>query len=107
MDQRAGVEAVEGARRMEPGGKLVIEVVAGIVPGTPMPEYTRRWGWTSANQEALNSLKGIEAPTPEQRKIYEDARALWIRIHGESREYEASLENPARVNWVRRDWIWL
>jgi hypothetical protein len=27
-------------------------------------------------------------------------------IAGESREYAASLENPARVNWVRREWLW-
>jgi hypothetical protein len=74
--------------------KLIIEVVAGLVPGTPMPEYTRRWGWSGADQEALN--KGDK-----------EAEEKYIRIAGESREYAASLEDPRRLNWVRRDWLWL
>ena len=74
--------------------KLLIEVVAGLVPGTPMPEFTRRWGWTSDDQEAL-ALGN------------EEAKKKWIAIAGESREYAATLENPQQVNWVRRDWLWL
>lgn len=74
--------------------KLIIEVVAGLVPNQPMPEYTRRWYWTSADQAAL---------------VTEDkeAQTKYILIAGESREYAASLENPAQLNWVRRDWLWL
>lgn len=74
--------------------KLIIEVFAGLVPGTPMTEYTRQWVWTSADQEALG-----------QSDI--KAQEKWIRLAGESREYAASLENPRRLNWVRRDWLWL
>lgn len=73
--------------------KLTIEVVAGIVPGTPMPEYTRRWHWTSQDQRQLSEGKA-------------EARERWIAMAGESREYAASLEDPARINWVRRDWLW-
>ena len=74
--------------------KLIIEVQAGVIPGQPMPEYTRRWGWTSDEQAKLGAgdMK---------------TREKWIMIAGESREYAATLENPARVNWLRRDWIWL
>ena len=74
--------------------KLVIEVVAGLVPGTPMPEYTRRWGWSSEDQEKLIADDA-------------EAKAKYICIAGESREYAASLEDPRRINWVRRDWLWL
>lgn len=74
--------------------KLLIEVVAGLVPGQPITKYTRRWAWSSADQASL--LKD----DPEAREKY-------IRIAGESREYAASLENPGELNWVRRDWLWL
>lgn len=73
--------------------KLSIEVVAGLVPGTPLPEYTRHWHWTSQDQELL---AGGDA----------DALERWIRMAGESREYAATIEDPSKVNWVRRDWLW-
>lgn len=74
--------------------KLIIEVQAGVIPGEGMPEYTRRWGWSSEDQARLEANDAA-------------ARELYVRIAGESREYAASLEDPRRVNWVRRDWIWL
>lgn len=74
--------------------KLIIEVQAGLIPGEPMPEYTRRWGWSSSDQERLGAGD-------------KEAYTLYIRMAGESREYAASLEDPRKVNWVRRDWIWL
>ena len=79
---------------MPVAARLIIEVQAGILVGEPMPEYSRRWTWTSVDHDRL------EAGDPA-------AKALYIRIAGESREYAASLENPRTLNWVRRDWIWL
>lgn len=78
--------------------QLIIEVQAGIITGTAMPELTRSWGFTSTDWAALNG---------EDKEAKEQARELWIRIAGESREYAESLENPAQVNWVRRSWLWL
>jgi hypothetical protein len=72
---------------MPDSAKIIIEVVAGIVPGSPMPEYTRRWSLT--------------------RDQFDNDRNAVIKAYGESREYAATLENPAKVNWVRRDWTWL
>jgi len=74
--------------------KLLIEVQAGVIVGEPIPEYSRRWSWSSEDQAKLEA---------------EDKEAFhkYVRIAGESREYAASLEDPRRVNWVRRDWIWL
>jgi hypothetical protein len=74
--------------------KLIIEVVAGVIPNQPMPEYTRHWEWTSEDQALLDAGDG-------------EARERYIALHGASREYAASLEDPRRVNWVRRDWVWL
>lgn len=74
--------------------RLIIEVVAGIVPGTPRDEYTRRWAWTDAQHDRLEAGDA-------------GANREWLQMCGESREYAASLENPSRVNWVRRDWLWL
>ena len=79
---------------MKVGAKLLIEVMAGMFPGEADPQYTKRWAWSSIEQE--NLVKGDPA-----------AKDRYIRIAGESREYAASLENPAVLNWVRRDWIWL
>lgn len=74
--------------------KLIIEVVAGLLPGEPIPEFTRRWDWSSEQQQRL--LSGDRAAAQE----YSD-------MAGASREYAASLEDPRKVNWVRRDWVWL
>lgn len=73
--------------------KLAIEVVAGLVPGQPLPEYTRRWVWSSDDQQALEN--GDKA-----------AREKYLRMAGESREYAASLEDPRSLNWVQRVWLW-
>ena len=73
---------------------MIIEVQAGVILEQPMDEYTRRWTWTSSNQERLS------AGDPE-------AQMQYLSMAGESREYAAWLEHPGRVNWVRRTWIWL
>lgn len=78
--------------------KLIIEVVAGVLPGTPMKEHTRRWGWTSEDQAALADAC---------HELHFAAQEKYCRIAGESREYAASLEDPHRFNWVQRVWLWL
>lgn len=74
--------------------KLSIQVFAGVIPGQPEEEFTRSWFWTGEQQDAL--VAGDK-----------EAEAEYIRIAGESREYAATLENPKRFNWVKREWLWL
>jgi len=74
--------------------KLSIVVQAGLIVGSPDPQYTRRWEWTSTDQLLLEEGN-------------RDAADRWIRVAGESREYAATIETPRLVNWVRREWIWL
>ena len=71
--------------------KLIIEVVCGLVPQEPMPEYTRRFGLSSSDVEAEGTA----------------AQSAWDRVHGEAVMYALGLMHPSRTNWVRLDWIWL
>lgn len=73
--------------------RIGIEVHAGLLPGTPEAEFSRQWFITSDVWQRMKDGDG-------------DARNEVIRIAGESREYAATLENPGRFNWVRRDWVY-
>jgi hypothetical protein len=72
--------------------KVIISVVAGIIPNVPMPEHTRQFGLTG--QE-------MHEGTPEERQ------SAWNRAHGEAMMYATQMMNPGMVNWVRLEWIWL
>lgn len=74
--------------------RLVLEVVAGLVPGTPMPEHTRRYALTSDEwQEAVKA---------------ETTGHVLAEINGRAQGYAALLMlQPHCYNWVRVDWIWL
>lgn len=65
--------------------KVMLEVVAGIIPGTPMPEHTKQFALT--------------------REMWEDPTTV-MRIYGYAQEYMRNLWNPAFVNWVRLEWIY-
>ena len=65
--------------------KCSIEVVAGVLVGVPMKEYSRQWHITEEDW--------INPPT-------------YIDKSGAAMNYAMSLQNPQRFNWVRMDWIW-
>ena len=74
--------------------RVIVEVVAGVIPQTPDPEHTRRWALTSAEWEAA-----LKADTTGE--------ALAV-LNGKAQGYAALLMlQPDRLNWVRTDWIWL
>lgn len=64
------------------------EVSAGIIPGQPMPELTRRWGMVSGEYE---SEKGADIFT-------------WRM--GCAMNYLLTLQYPNGYNWATLDWIW-
>lgn len=66
--------------------KVVIEVMAGIIPGEPMDEYTRRW---TLSREEFN----------DQNTYFQQLG--WANI------YALSLMNPVELNWVKMEWVWL
>jgi hypothetical protein len=82
-------------------GALVcqVAVTAGVIPGVIEKQYTKAWYWTSSDQENMMQM--------ENEALQNEYRMKWIAMQGESREYAASLEDPRRVNWIRRDWMWM
>ena len=85
--------------------KLVIEVTAGIRPGLPEPQFTRRWTLTSDEWERAQA---------EDDELLEkgDAHAMHAALllgarAAEADEYARLLRNPQRFNWVRTEWEWM
>jgi hypothetical protein len=63
--------------------RCVWEVLAGVVPSLPMPEFTRRFTFT--------------ANDPDER---------FLAAKAEAYAYAESLTDPSKLNWVRVDWVW-
>lgn len=68
-----------------------LTVVAGILPGEPMPEYTRRWDFTE-----------------EQMRHQSDGNILlqYADAQGAAMNYALGLQIPSIANWVEMTWIW-
>lgn len=81
---------------MEDRLRISIEVVAGVLPGKPDPEFTKRWHITSDYWYNQGSREG-------KQKENED---YIMQQYGHAMEYARTLWNPERVNWVRIDWIY-
>jgi hypothetical protein len=92
--------------------KVIIEVTAGLIPGQPEDEFTRRWAITSAEWELAQAADAEIL----QRAQEEGGRGSNQAMHAalllafraaEADEYARLLRNPDRFNWTRTDWIWL
>ena len=68
-----------------------IDVVAGVLPGTPEPEYTKRFFLTSEEWDG-GSEKGVNALVEMNGKAQAHAMMLMLQPH--------------RLNWVKTEWIW-
>lgn len=73
---------------MSDAARCVWEVVAGIIPGQPIPDFTKRWAMTASEYESP------------------DAFQIYAKRMMDATEYMQALQNPKQVNWVRLDWIW-
>lgn len=76
-----------------------VTVTAGVIPGIVLSEYTKAWYWGSNDQENMMQT--------EDMGLQNEYRMKWICMQGESREYAAALEDPRRVNWIKREWMWM
>lgn len=74
--------------------KAFFTVTAGVIPNTAIPEHTRQWGYTSDEYEKDNQTP-FDQPTIFSSRLEE--------VH----RYAMSLSNPAYLNWVTVDWIWV
>lgn len=72
------------------GVRVVVEVVAGLIPGRPDPQYTRRYVVTSQEWQDTDDQLGLLA-----------------ELNGRATGYASLLMlKPDELNWVRVDWIW-
>ena len=74
--------------------RIIVEVVAGLLPGEPIDKFTRRYAITSE----------------EWAKILKEDRVAeaMAELNGKAQGYAALLMlQPDRLNWVRTDWIYL
>ncbi len=73
--------------------RFAVAVVAGVLPGERMQEYTRRWVVSSRQ---WGEVEG----TPK-------AAELLAQRSGQAAGYAGLLQlQPERVNWVKTEWIW-
>jgi hypothetical protein len=76
---------------MASSARVIVEVQAGVLPGTPEPEFTRRWAITS-----------------DEWDIAGDQSETLATLNGKAVGYAMLLMlQPDRVNWVRTEWLWL
>lgn len=68
--------------------KAAWEVVGGLIPNKPEPEFTKRWGLTSD-----------ENASPVGPDIF-TKRMI------EAMQYFTQLNHPQRLNWASIHWIW-
>lgn len=74
--------------------KAVIIVSAGVVPNEAMLEHGRRWDYTSVDYEADRSVP-VNEPT------------RFSKMLDEAHRYAMSCSNPAYLNWVNVEWLWI
>uniref|UniRef100_UPI003F49B3EE hypothetical protein n=1 Tax=Nonomuraea sp. CA-251285 TaxID=3240002 RepID=UPI003F49B3EE len=73
--------------------RVIVEVVAGLLPGRPDAGHTRRWVLTSQQWDDLADDVARSAALAE--------------LNGRAQGYAGLLMlQPDRLNWVRLDWIW-
>lgn len=72
--------------------RVLLEVQAGLIPGQPEEQYTRRYGITADEWEGT---------APEEQGL------LLLERYAVAHAYALTLLDPSRVNWTRVDWIWL
>lgn len=74
--------------------RVMVEVVAGILPNTPDSKYTKRW---TIDSDQWHKLKGPAAQLGALAELAGQAAgyALFLCLQ------------PDQVNWVRTDWLYL
>ena len=77
------------------------EVTAGVIPGVPILELTRRWMITSEYWEKVNAMSDIEF-----KAACPDGKSAFATFMEEAFEYAKTVSDPSSHNWVRCEWIW-
>ena len=77
------------------------EVRAGVIPGKPEEERTRRWFLTSETFHAENDM-----PEEEFKQKFPDGKSTFMKFRDAAFDYALSLHDPQYLNWVDVSWIW-
>jgi len=89
------VNVSDRLRGNEPRLKASWEVRAGIIPGQPLPVWTKRFFYTSAQREE------------DETKLNEPHHhAHFSRIRAEAMDYYLQASMPNLVNWAEITFIW-
>lgn len=75
--------------------KAAWEVCAGLISGQPMPEYTKRFVYTSEDYEE----DGRHAKELEYHPIF-------MKRMAEASSYHQQMSNPQTLNWAELTFIW-
>ena len=71
------------------------EVVAGVLPEEPLKEYTKRFLYTSDDAE-------IDKQNAEDKESINLFTTKMMQAH----DYAMAITNPAKVNWIKVEFIW-
>ena len=99
-----GLELDATKDTISPGTRLrcIWTVTAGVMPGHPEAEYTRRWCLTSETWEKESAM------TDEAFKaIFPDGFSTFAKYKMAAIAYADSLHDPRGLNWVKLEWMWM
>jgi len=71
------------------------EVVAGVVPGSAVPDWTKQWHYTSAEREE-----------DEKHGTEPNHHSTFARMRAEALDYFAQVSMPHYSNWAELRFIW-
>lgn len=71
------------------------EVRAGIIPGQPIPEFTKRWHYTSKQHHEDETINN--KPTDH---------AVFSKMRAEALDYYLQVSMPNLNNWAELTFVW-
>jgi hypothetical protein len=75
--------------------KAAWEVRAGLVPGTAMPEYTKRFIYTSEDYD-------VDAQHAKDMAY----QPIFMQQIAKASSYHQQMSNPGMLNWAELTFIW-
>lgn len=77
--------------------KVCYQVMAGVIPGHAMPEFSEEWWITGEEWAAMMSNPQFGPDSPDN---------LFTRYGDEARFYQERVTDPGVINWVRLEFIY-
>ncbi len=85
-----------------PRDRAYFQVLVGVVPGSPEPEFSKTWVYTEAEFE-----KDLARPENAEGEGGEATLSIFQQKMQAANNYALSMIDPAHVNWVHFTWLWL